>query len=165
MSTIQKAIEQYESGAATLRAACAGLSREQLNRRIGPGTWSIQEVVVHILDSDLATTHRLRRMVAENDPLLIAYDENAFIDKLPSDKADIAEVLDLFELNRRFVARWLRSLPAAAFERSGIHTQRGRVTVGQLIEIYSHHVDHHMTFVDGKRKALGVAPRAMAQAK
>ncbi|MCE9620573.1 MAG: DinB family protein [Planctomycetes bacterium] len=160
MSTPLAAIAEYESGSAKMRAACAGLTKEQLNKRIGPGTWSIQEVVVHILDSDLASTHRMRRMVAENDPLLIAYDENLFIAKLPSDKQDIAEVLNLFEALRNFTARWLKSLPAEAFARTGIHTQRGRVSLQQLVEIYSHHVDHHMEFVDGKRKALGVPPRA-----
>lgn len=157
MSVFEAAIAAYESGPSQLRAACVGLSTAQLNTRIAPGTWSIQEVVVHVLDSDLASTHRMRRMVAESNPLLISYDEDLFIARLPSETNEIAEVLALFEVNRRFTARWLRTLSHDDLARTGIHTQRGRVTVLQLVEIYSHHVNHHMTFVDGKRKALGVA--------
>ncbi len=156
MDQIETAIAAYESGPSKLRAACAGLDAAALNRRIGPGVWSIMENAVHLLDSDLASTHRKRRIVAEECPLLVAYDENAFIARLPSDQADLAEVLDLFEANRRFTARWLRTLPLEAFARTGVHTQRGKVTLLQIVEIYANHVDHHLRFVAEKRKNLGI---------
>ena len=156
MDQIETAIAAYESGPSKLRAACAGLDAAALNRRIGPGAWSIMENAVHLLDSDLASTHRKRRIVAEECPLLVAYDENAFIARLPSDQADLAEVLDLFEANRRFTARWLRTLPLEAFARTGVHTQRGKVTLLQIVEIYANHVDHHLRFVAEKRKNLGI---------
>ena len=144
----------YESGPAKLREACSGLGAAALNRRIGPGEWSIMENAVHLLDSDLASTHRMRRIVAEENPLLVSYDENAFIARLPCDRDDLAEVLDLFEANRRFTARWLRTLPTEAFLRTGIHTQRGKVTLLQIVEIYANHVDHHLRFVAEKRRNL-----------
>jgi uncharacterized damage-inducible protein DinB len=156
MHTIEAAIASYESGPSQLRQACAGIDPERLTRRIGPGEWSIMENAVHLLDSDLASTHRMRCIVAEECPLLVAYDENAFIARLPSADADLVEVLDLFEANRRFTARWLRSLPAEAFSRVGIHTQRGKVTLLQIVEIYSNHVGHHLAFVAQKRRNLGV---------
>ena len=64
-------------------------------------------------------------------------------------------MLDLFEANRRFTARWLRTLAPEAFARTGIHTQRGEVTLLQILEIYAHHVDHHLEFVAQKRRNLG----------
>lgn len=153
-AAIAAALDSYASGAAKLRAGCAGLTDAQLNTRIGPGEWSVMENAVHLLDSDLASTHRMRRIVAEENPLLVSYDENAFIARLPSAEANLAEVLDTFDANRRFTARWLRTLAAADFARTGVHTQRGRITLLEVVEIYSHHVDHHLKFVDGKRKAL-----------
>jgi hypothetical protein len=156
MDSIAAAVASYESGPAKLRAACAGLTHAQLHTRIAPGTWSIAENAVHLVDSDLASTHRKRRIVAEDNPLLVAYDENAFIANLPSDRTDLAEVLDLFEANRRFTARWLRTLPADAFARTGVHTQRGKVTLLQVVEIYANHVDHHLKFVAEKRRNLGL---------
>ena len=151
---IERAIASYEAGASKMRVACSGLSESQVNTRIAPGTWSVQEVMTHLLDSDLASTHRMRRIVAEQNPLLVAYDEDAFIARLPSDRNDLREVLDLFEANRRFTARWLRTLAPADFERTAVHTQRGRITLLEIVEIYANHVDHHLKFVDGKRAAL-----------
>ncbi len=157
MSTCESAIAAYEAGIETVRRAAEGLSHAQLNQRIPPGLWSVQEVIVHLLDSDLACTHRMRRVVAEELPLLIAYDENAFIAKLPAELLDLANVLALFECNRRFTAQWLRTLPTEAFAREGIHTQRGKISLLTIVETYSKHVDHHMVFVEGKRAALCVA--------
>ena len=149
------AIDSYERGAATLRNAARGLSTEQLNTRLAPGTWSIKEVIVHMVDSDQAASHRMRRIAAEDMPLLVSYDENAFIARLDNTAMDANEALELFDANRRFTARWLRTLEPAAFARVGIHTQRGRVTLGEILDIYVKHLDNHMVFTDGKRKALG----------
>ena len=138
-----------------MTAAAKGLTTEQLNKRIGPGTWSIQEVIVHLLDSDLIATHRMRRIAAEELPLLISYDENLFISKLPCQALDLTTTLNLFTANRTFTAQWLRTLTTEEFAREGIHTQRGKITLGLIVELYSKHVDHHMVFVQGKRAALG----------
>ncbi|MFZ9915284.1 MAG: DinB family protein, partial [Phycisphaerales bacterium] len=154
-SEILDAIATYETGPARLRAACGGLSRDKLNTRIGPGEWSIQENAVHILDSDLASTHRMRRIVAEENPLLVSYDENAFVARIPSADADLEEVLALLEANRRFTSRWLRTLPDEAFARTGIHTQRGKVSLLEIVRIYGRHIDHHLVFVEGKRRGGG----------
>jgi hypothetical protein len=156
MDQIAAAVASYESGPSKLRAACMGLDGASLNRRIEPGEWSIMENAVHLLDSDLASTHRMRRIIAEDCPLLVAFDENAFIARLPSERADLAEVLELFEANRRFTARWLRSPPKRDFSRTGVHTQRGTVTLLQIVETYAHHVDHHLEFVAQKRRNLGM---------
>ena len=150
----ERSIANYERGIERLREACGGLSDADLNTRIAPGTWSIQEILVHLLDSDLIATHRMRRIAAEHLPLLVSYDENAFIANLPADRMDFAAAISLFEVHRRYTAQWLRTLPAESFAREGIHTQRGKITLGQIVELYASHVDHHLKFVDGKRAAL-----------
>jgi hypothetical protein len=37
-----------------------------------------------------------------------------------------------------------------------VHTQRGKVTLLQVVEIYANHVDHHLKFVAEKRRNLGL---------
>ena len=52
----------YLAGAAQLRAAVAGMTREQLIARPIPGTWSTLEVVAHIADFEPISTDRIRRV-------------------------------------------------------------------------------------------------------
>jgi uncharacterized damage-inducible protein DinB len=155
MSEIRGWIERYEAHARTPRQAVAGLSGAELAAFPVPGTWSVQQIVVHLLESDLAATHRMRRIAAEETPLIIAYDETAMASKLRYHEADVALVCDLFELNRRFTASWLRTVPEADFARAGVHNQSGKVTLARMVEGYVNHVEHHMQFVREKRRLLG----------
>jgi uncharacterized damage-inducible protein DinB len=75
-------IDAYEAAPAKLRAACAGLTREELTARPGPGAWSIMEVVIHIADSDSISIDRMKRILTEDNPPLLYADETAYVTRL-----------------------------------------------------------------------------------
>ena len=66
----RKLIDQYADGGDKLTEAIAGLSEEQMAAFPVPGTWSIQQIVLQLLDSDLIGAERMKRVTAEDDPLL-----------------------------------------------------------------------------------------------
>lgn len=148
-------IERYSAGSAVLSRSVAGLAPADLDAFPIPGTWSIRQIVVHTLDSDLIATHRLRRIVAEELPLLISYDETLFAKSLRYEDVDIALATRLFTDNRAFTTLLLKGLPAPAWSRVGIHSQRGKITVADIVQMYSDHVDHHIGFIIKKRALLG----------
>lgn len=148
-------IDRYENQADVPRRAIEWLSAEDLNAHPVPGTWSIQRLIVHLLESDLVSTHRMRRIAAERTPLLIAYDETAMAETLGYEHEDLRLITDLFEKNRRWTAAWLRRMPDETFERRGVHNQSGLVTLARVVQSYVDHVDHHMRFLREKRERLG----------
>ncbi|MBX3380133.1 MAG: DinB family protein [Phycisphaeraceae bacterium] len=151
-------IDTYLSQADEPKAWIAGLTRDQLNSHPVPGTWSIQQVVLHTLDSDLVATDRMKRIIAMDLPLLMNYDESRYAGLLFYDKRDASKACDLFASNRRHTAELLSMLPDDAFERAGVHSVRGLVTLSQLVEDYVEHVVHHRKFIIDKRQALGKPP-------
>ena len=148
-------IEHYQAGSDILRRAVAGLSREQLQARPGPGAWSIQEVIVHLADSDAISIDRMKRMLSEDNPPLLYADETAYVQRLHTHDQDIEDALTLLEVGRRQWARVLRLLPDEAFACSGQHNKRGTVTVGGYVASYIDHIDDHLKFIEGKRANLG----------
>ncbi|HWB20746.1 MAG TPA: DinB family protein [Phycisphaerales bacterium] len=150
-------LDSYEAQAGALALAIAGLTNSDLNTLPSgaPGQWTIQQNIFHLLDSDLVASDRMKRMIAEDNPTLIAYDENRFVKILNYDKLDVRAAAELFRLNRKLTASLLRQQPNSAFARSGTHNQRGNLTVEQLVTDYIHHVNHHMEFVRKKRALLG----------
>ena len=151
----RRLIEEYVACGPRLRQAVAGLSREDLTARPGPGTWSIQEVIVHLADSDSISIDRMKRMLTEDNPTLLYADETAYVNELYPHEQSLEYALSLFELGRRQFARVLRQLPPEAFERGGTHNRRGRVTVGEMVRDYIKHLDDHLAFVVAKRERLG----------
>src|SRR5579871_2805197 len=122
-------LHRYGRGADILRSAIHGLSRNEMLAHPFAGTWSFQQIVVHLLESDLIASHRMKRTIAEDNPALTAYDESRFAQLLFYDAEPIDEVLTLFALNRAQTLRILRRLPAAAFRRIGTHNLRGELTL------------------------------------
>lgn len=148
-------IDTYARGGDLLRASIAGLTREDFLAYPVPGTWSIQEIVIHLQDSDLVGIHRMQRIAAENNPLVIGYDETKFVRTLRSDLQSIEDAVTILDLSRRQFAKVLRALPDEAFERTGVHNEVGVITLGVQVKKYHEHLLHHLKFVKDKRRLLG----------
>lgn len=148
-------IEAYARGGMMLQQALHGLRRADFLATPVPGTWSIQQIVLHLLDSDLVAADRMKRVIAEDNPTLIGFDESAFARNLFYETQDPWVAAQVFSLNRQLTADLLRHLPPAGFQRFGTHNERGRVTLGELVEMYVQHLEHHLRFLHQKRKLLG----------
>jgi hypothetical protein len=148
-------IEKYIAGANIPAESIRGLSSQELNAFPVPGTWSIQQVILHLMDSDLIGADRMKRVIAEETPTLLAYDETAFSKRLFYETLDPTQACEVFRLNRLLTGAILKKLPEAAFNRTGNHTERGRETLADLVQGYTEHLNHHMKFIKEKRKALG----------
>ena len=153
-------IDRYERGGRLLALAVAGVSPEQARERVKPGTWSITELVAHMVDSDGVGIERMKRVIAEENPTLQAYDENAWIARLDSNAMPVDEAVSLFTANRKWMARILRNCSEADFARVGQHTEDGPKSLANLLAGYISHLDGHLRFLFGKRGTLGtfIAP-------
>jgi hypothetical protein len=149
-------IAKYEAGPAQLRAAVAGMTREQLTARPVPGKWSTLEVVVHISDFEPVLADRLRRAAALDRPLLLAADENEFVKNLGYHDRDLELELDQIEAIRKATAAMLKKLPPAAFQKPAIHSYKGLITLEQVLLAAANHITHHLPFIAEKKKALGI---------
>jgi uncharacterized damage-inducible protein DinB len=148
-------IERYVAGGETLRRAVQGLTPDDLRATPGPGLWSIQQLVIHLADSDAISIDRMKRILIEDNPPLLNADENAYAERLFCDEQSIDDAVTLLDVGRRQFARVLRKLPDEAFERFGTHNKRGRMTVGSLVADYIGHIDYHLKFLHDKRARLG----------
>ena len=148
-------IDQYAAGGPLLAKAIAGLSDDELSAHPVPGTWSIREIVLHLMDSDLIASERMKRIIAMDNPAIVAYDEAAFAIRLQYNDSDASVAAVIFAANRRLTAELLRRQPDDAFARHGTHSERGRVTLKEMVAMYIQHLDHHLQFVRQKRELLG----------
>jgi hypothetical protein len=154
---LSQLIENYLSGVQVVRQAVAGMSREQVLARPVPGKRSTLEVVCHIADFEPVYADRMKRVIALDRPTLLGADENRFAATLAYEARDLEEELQVIDSTRRQMARILRTLPAEALTRIGIHDERGPRTLEQLLTTITGHIPHHVQFIREKRQALGLA--------
>lgn len=155
-ASLTRLIADYVDGPRLLHEAVRGLSREQLLARPIAGKWSTLEVVCHLADFEPIFADRMKRVLAADRPQLLSADENRFAAALAYHERDLEEEWTLIECTRGQMARILRTLPLEALQRVGVHSERGPVTLEQLLTGASNHIRHHIPFLHEKRKALGM---------
>ena len=155
--SVRDLIDRYEAGGLLLAYATAELEPAHTIARSGPGAWSIAELAAHLLDADLVGSDRMKRVIAEEKPTLQAFDQDAWIARLDSHAMPVDEAVRIFADNRRWMARILRALPESDYSRTGVHTERGPITLAELVVGYVSHLDHHLRFLYAKRAGIGVA--------
>jgi hypothetical protein len=158
-------IDRYAAGSEILVYATQQLSRDQETTRVGPGEWTVAELVAHLLDADLVLADRMKRIIAEDNPALPAFDESVWIKRLHSAEQSVEEAVNLFVAHRHWMTRLLRRLAPEDFARSGTHSEAGRKTLADIVSSAAGHVDHHLVFLYGKRANLGTSlyPRYTAE--
>jgi DinB superfamily len=149
-------IDAYLDGPSQLRRVVSDLTPQQLQSRPVPGRWSTFEVICHLVDSEQAWCHRMKRVIAEERPLLIGYDESRFTDSLTYHQHDLQEELTLLDGMRRQMASILGGLGEAAWSRTCVHNERGLMTLEQMLQAEVDHIPHHIRHIIEKREALGV---------
>lgn len=134
---------RYEAGPALLRAAWNSVPAAARQFRPAPGQWSAHEVVVHCADSEAYGHTRIRLVLFEAQPLVVAYDENEWARRCEYHAHDPELALRTIEAVRANTAALLRRLPEEAFGRTGRHTASGVYTDADWFRIYAEHLEIH----------------------
>jgi hypothetical protein len=153
-------IESYLAGITSLRQAVAGMSKEQALARPIPGKWSTIEVVSHLCDFDLVYADRIKRIIAEDRPLLLSADQQLYAGSLAYQDRELDGEISLLSSVRQHVARILRTRPPQVLNRVGIYRQDGQdepLTLEQCLSRITNHIPHHVKFIMDKRRALGLS--------
>jgi hypothetical protein len=147
-------IASYLSGPKQLRDAIAGMTPAQIDAAPIPGKWSTRQIICHLSDFEPVYADRMKRVIAEDNPPLRGGDPDVFAAKLAYDARDIEEELSLIEAVRNHTARILKTLPDDVFQRTGIHSSDGPLTLETLLKRITGHIPHHVKFIAEKRQAL-----------
>jgi len=148
---MQDKIDTYLAGGPMLAQSIWGLTHEQLHAKPADGSWTIHQIVTHMLESDLIGTDRMKRIACMDKPLLVGFDETAFSNLAGREQIDAFAACELFLRNRQLTAVILRALPTRAWDRIGIHTEVGAVSLTQMLDKYIVHLEHHLEFIVKKR--------------
>lgn len=152
--TLDQLLQQYEQGAELLRAAVCQVSEHQFSAHPVPGKWSIQQVVCHLADFEPVYADRMKRVLVEDNPTMFGGDPDVFAAGLHYERRNVFEELDLIAVVRKQMARILRETDVEDFQRTGVHSESGPLTLETLLERITNHIPHHVRFIQEKVAAL-----------
>jgi hypothetical protein len=135
-------IRKYADGYRVIIEALDGASAAEMEAREAPDEWSPREIVHHLADSEMTSAIRLRRLIAEDDPEITGYDQDEFARRLYYDRP-IDPSLAVFNAARMSTVDILERLTEEEWARAGRHTESGRYSVADWLQIYAVHAHEH----------------------
>ena len=146
-------IESYGKDYSRLLNALESLPGEMRQFRDEHGCWSVHEHLIHIVDSEVNSYIRCRRLIAEPGKDLMAYDENVWASSLRYHEQDIEDALTLFRWLRRKTYTLIKSLPEEVWGRSARHPENGEMTLDDWLDVYVAHVPEHIQYMRENHEA------------
>jgi hypothetical protein len=154
MSDIPTTLERFQIAPEALAAVLTGVSGVEEDFVTAPGKWSIRQIVAHLADAELVGAHRLRQVIAEDNPTLIAFDQDAWTKNLDYARRTTVQSLESFRRIRGENFELLKDMPPAGWERTGNHTENGPMTLRRLLEGYTGHAESHARQLQEIREAF-----------
>jgi hypothetical protein len=153
MSDISELLERSRRGAEVLAVALTGVFGEEEDFIIAPGKWSIRQMMAHLADADMVYAHRFRQLIAEDNPTIVAFDQDKWAANLDYSRRKVKTSLETFRRLRAENYELLKELPESAYGRTGNHTERGAVTLRQMLDGYAGHAESHARQLQQIREA------------
>jgi hypothetical protein len=122
---------------------CIGhLSESEASMTHAPYTWTIKQVLGHLIDTERIFADRFHRIACGEEQALPGYEQNDYVKNLDYDVVSLSSLLDEFELCRKANLLLFRRIPEVCWERQG--TASGHpVTIRALAFMMVGHVIYH----------------------
>jgi uncharacterized damage-inducible protein DinB len=151
-------VQSMQQAAAELANLVQNLPEGVARRSPEPGKWSIAEITAHLADTELAAGYRFRAIAGGEDGVpLLGYDQNVWATAGNYRAAKIEDSLKTFLTIREANLRYLKGLPESSWNKYGVHSERGRESLRDLVQLTAGHDLNHIGQI---RKILGSAQAA-----
>lgn len=152
MSEHAELLERFRRGGEILAVVTTGVAGAELDYAAEPGKWSIRQIVCHLADSELVGADRFRRVIAEDNPTLIGFDQDAWAVKLDYHKRKLSQAVESFRRVRAENYELLKDLTEETYTRTGNHNERGAISLADLLRIYAEHAENHAKQIQTNRQ-------------
>jgi len=135
-------LQVLESTPGVIAARLAGRSPEQLQAPPAPSKWSVAQIMAHLSEAELVISFRIRLVLGANGTPIQAFDQDAWATRYAH--MPVADSLEVFRVVRAANVALLRSLSAEQWEQYGMHSERGKESVAQIVRMAAGHDLNHL---------------------
>ena len=141
---IQEIASAYEAATKEFLDIALSVPADKLDDNDGEN-WSSRQVIHHCADSEAQSYARLRRLVAEPNPVIQGYDENLWAQDqtLGYTELPIENSIAVFTAVRAGSLDIIKRLKPEQLELTGTHTEVGEYSLKRWLETYTRHANNH----------------------
>jgi hypothetical protein len=160
----QTVLAQYMDGPSLLDSALAGLREIDLDLALSADSWTIRQIVHHIVDGDDLWKTCIKTALGSNEALFslqwyTVRSQMEWAESWAYSQRGLDSSLALYRANRGHIVELLEHIPGAweksvRFERPG--REEIRITIFDVVELHVDHLAEHIESIQAIRQAHGV---------
>lgn len=129
-----------------LRETVHSLTEEDLQKTYREGSYTVQQLVHHIVDSQLIMFQRLKLALTSDNPVVPAFDQDLWAVQ-PDTKLPVETSIQMLDgINQRIVALG-KTLTEKQLSRVFTHEHNGEISVGTKMAKLRWHEAHHLAHI------------------
>ena len=134
----------YEAATNEFLSIAESVPEEKLDLHVGED-WSSRQVIHHCADSEAQSYARLRRLIAEPNPIIQGYDEGLWAkdQTLGYTILPVENSIAVFKAVRAASLEIIKRLTVEQLELKGTHTEAGEYSLKRWLETYTRHGNDH----------------------
>jgi hypothetical protein len=140
----QNPLDVLAQTASTLADTVRRNSPAVLRTRPFEGKWTPNEIIGHLTDSEWVYGHRLRLILCEDNPIILGIDQEAWVAGQRHNEREPSELVEAFQMTRRFNLALWRQLSTTDLKRAGQHNERGPESLGVMLRLLAGHDLSHL---------------------
>jgi len=134
----------------TMTPRLRAIEAEQAAEKPRLATWSIKEILGHLVDSASNNHQRFVRAQCEEEYSGPEYEQDQWVSAQAYNESPWRELIDLWRLYNRHLAQVIRRIPEEKFDMICRIGPYEPVTFAFLVEDYVAHIRHHLEQIAGK---------------
>jgi hypothetical protein len=127
-----------------LRSLITGLPQRILNVKPAPGAWLIREIVAHLAETELVLGWRYRSIAEHSGRKIQSFDQEIWSANGRYETMPVKDSLAMFAILRSMNLSFLKGLSHEKLSSYGLHDERGKETLRQIIRLEAGHDLNHL---------------------
>lgn len=140
-----------------LETLLKGATSAEVDLRRDPDRFTIREALAHLSDWEAIWRERIGRILTEEKPALLGYDEGQIALDRDYARRPLAESLARLSAERPLLVKTLSELSPEQWARTGVRDEIGPVTINDLAALVLGHDGYHLRQVVEFRAAASAA--------
>ena len=141
----QQLLKEYMQGYEKVQQELKKYPELMWNYKPDAKSWSVKEILIHLVDAEVNSYVRCRKIIAENGTEISPWNQDMWASEIQYDKLDVEEHMHLFRYIRSTNYNLLKETQELVWATHTVtHFERGNITLDDWLEIYVDHIDRHL---------------------
>ena len=140
----QEIVGTYIANCAAFENVVRSIGANDISRISKEGEWSAAFVIHHMADADMHFETRFLHILTVDKPAIVPFDEDVYPDRLKYSARDAHDSLASILGLHKVIGNILSLVDDSDWKRVGIHSEKGEVTLADVLTLASNHTKSHI---------------------